>query len=94
LAEDDYLKLVQLSMTFYESQMSGKLPAWNRVSASKGGWRRSAHLDDGNTIGTDLVGGFYDGGSESWFAAGWMQRCRPKALGLPVLASPSAAAHP
>jgi endoglucanase len=52
-------------MTFYESQMSGKLPDWNRVAAKNGGWRRTAHLEDGKDYGYDLAGGFYDAGGES-----------------------------
>lgn len=63
-AEDDYRRLVKMSMTFYEGQMSGKLPDWNRMSRKNGGWRSSAHLNDGQTIGKDLSGGFYDAGGE------------------------------
>lgn len=45
--------------------MSGKLPAWNRLLAGKpGGWKISSHLKDGQTIGKDLSGGFYDAGGE------------------------------
>jgi hypothetical protein len=56
-----------MSMGFYEGQMSGRLPDWNRLSRKNGGWRSSAHLNDGDTIGKDLSGGYYDAGGE--FAA-------------------------
>ena len=57
-----------MSTLFYEAQMSGKLPAWNRLLAGKpGGWKISSHLKDGQTIGKDLSGGFYDAGGECVF---------------------------
>lgn len=51
-----------MSYEFYQGQMSGNLPAWNALLYSKGGWKKSAHLTDGSSIGADLVGGFYDAG--------------------------------
>ena len=51
-----------MSYEFYEGQMSGNLPAWNRLLYSKGGWKKPAHLNDGSPIGKDLSGGFYDAG--------------------------------
>lgn len=61
--EDDYKRVLGLSWLFYEGQMSGNLPRWNRLLASKpGGYKKSAHLKDGSDIGKDLSGGFYDAG--------------------------------
>lgn len=61
--EDDYAAVLNLGWLFYEGQMSGALPAWNRMLAGKpGGYKRSAHLKDGADIGKDLSGGFYDAG--------------------------------
>lgn len=61
--EDDYGRVLRLSYLFYEGQMSGKLPGWNRLLAGKpGGYKKSAHLTDGSDIGADLSGGYYDAG--------------------------------
>jgi hypothetical protein len=59
-----------MSYEFYQGQMSGNLPAWNALLYSKGGWKKSAHLDDGSPIGADLVGGFYDAGGAQDTTAG------------------------
>lgn len=58
------LQVLGLSYEFYQGQMSGDLPAWNALLYSKGGWKKSAHLNDGSPIGANLVGGFYDAGGE------------------------------
>ena len=42
---------------FYDIQRSGKLPSSNRVS-----WRNDSALDDGQDVGLDLSGGYYDAG--------------------------------
>ncbi|EIM88135.1 family 9 glycosyl hydrolase [Stereum hirsutum FP-91666 SS1] len=42
---------------FYEEQRSGTLPSTNRVS-----WRNSSAVDDGEDVGLDLSGGYYDAG--------------------------------
>lgn len=42
---------------FYEAQRSGTLPSTNRVS-----WRNSSAVDDGEDVGLDLSGGYYDAG--------------------------------
>ncbi|KAJ6539213.1 glycoside hydrolase family 9 protein [Mycena capillaripes] len=42
---------------FYEAQRSGNLPSNNRVS-----WRNSSATQDGNDVGLDLSGGYYDAG--------------------------------
>lgn len=44
---------------FYEEQRSGKLPSTNRVS-----WRNDSALGDGQDVGLDLTGGYYDAGGE------------------------------
>lgn len=62
-SQNEYQKLLGLSLQFYEAQMSGALPSWNSVLSSKpGGWRKDAHLKDGASAQLDLVGGFYDAG--------------------------------
>lgn len=61
--DDDYGAVLKLTYLFYEGQMSGKLPAWNRLLVGKpGGYKTSAHLNDGKDIEKDLSGGFYDAG--------------------------------
>jgi len=45
--------------------MSGSLPSWNRLLVGQpGGYKSSAHLNDGKEIGKDLSGGFYDAGGK------------------------------
>jgi hypothetical protein len=64
--EDNYGEILNLAYLFYEGQMSGKLPTWNRLLAGKpGGYKTSAHLNDGKDIGVDLSGGYYDAGGEA-----------------------------
>jgi hypothetical protein len=64
-AEDNYGDILNLAYLFYEGQMSGKLPTWNRLLVGKpGGYKTSAHLNDGKDIGVDLSGGYYDAGGE------------------------------
>ena len=46
-----------MSMLFYEAQISGKLPATQRVT-----WRKDSALNDKGNNGEDLTGGYYDGG--------------------------------
>ena len=43
---------------FYEAQRSGRLPSTNRVS-----WRNDSCINDGQDVGLDLSGGYYDAGS-------------------------------
>ena len=78
----EYTKLLAYSLYFYEAQRSGKLPPDNRVS-----WRHDSALEDGNDVGLDLTGGYYDAGdhlkftfplswsltSTSWGAYEWYQ---------------------
>lgn len=47
---------------FYEAQRSGTLPSTNRVS-----WRNSSAVDDGEDVGLDLSGGYYDAGGMKQF---------------------------
>jgi hypothetical protein len=56
------VQVLGMSYEFYEGQMSGSLPAWNRLLYSKGGWKKPAHLNDGSPIAKDLSGGYYDAG--------------------------------
>ncbi|KAI8056640.1 glycosyl hydrolase family 9-domain-containing protein [Syncephalis plumigaleata] len=56
-ATDSYARHLGLAILFYEAQRSGKLPANQRIR-----WRKSAHLNDGASIGRDLSGGYYDAG--------------------------------
>src|SRR5438105_475822 len=53
----EYCKLLAYSLYFYEAQRSGKLPSDNRVS-----WRHDSALTDGEDVGVDLTGGYYDAG--------------------------------
>jgi len=46
------------SLFFYEAQRSGRLPDTNRVS-----WRNDSCINDGQDVGLDLSGGYYDAGS-------------------------------
>lgn len=64
-SEDDYASLLRLSYSFYQGQMSGALPAWNKLLYSlPGGYKKNSHLTDGSSISKDLSGGFYDAGGE------------------------------
>ena len=45
------------TLYFYEEQRSGKLPSTNRVP-----WRNDSAIDDGQDVGIDLSGGYYDAG--------------------------------
>lgn len=48
---------------FYEAQRSGRLPDANRVS-----WRNDSCINDGQDVGLDLTGGYYDAGSMCRFS--------------------------
>jgi endoglucanase len=52
----NYGEALQKSIWFYEAQVSGVKPAWNRVS-----WRGDSFTGD-VFGGTDLTGGFHDAG--------------------------------
>jgi hypothetical protein len=61
-ASFNYGEVLQKSLWFYEAQRSGPLPADNQVS-----WRGDSALDDGQDVGLDLTGGWYDAGDHVKF---------------------------
>ncbi|KAJ8949207.1 hypothetical protein NQ318_021700 [Aromia moschata] len=52
----NYKEALRLSLLFYESQRSGKLPTNKRIE-----WRGDSALEDKGINGEDLTGGYYDG---------------------------------
>lgn len=58
----NYAEALQKSLYFYEAQVSGPKPEWNRVS-----WRGDSALDDGQDVGLDLTGGWFDAGDHVKF---------------------------
>jgi len=62
-AEDfSYGEALQKSIYFYEAQQAGALPSWNRVP-----WRGDSVLNDGEDVGLDLSGGWFDAGDHVKF---------------------------
>lgn len=57
-----YGEALQKSLLFYEAQVSGPKPAWNRVS-----WRGDSAMRDGADVGLDLTGGWFDAGDHVKF---------------------------
>ncbi|CAG0915238.1 unnamed protein product [Notodromas monacha] len=55
----DYGLALSLSQKFYEANRAGDLPDDNRVS-----WRKDSFLGDGQDVGRDLTGGYFDGGND------------------------------
>ncbi|CDP14001.1 unnamed protein product [Coffea canephora] len=53
----DYGLALRKSLLYFEAQRSGKLPPNQRAQ-----WRGDSALRDGNDVGVDLVGGYYDAG--------------------------------
>ena len=58
----NYGEVLQKSLYFYDAQRSGKLPPNFRVK-----WRGDSALTDGNDVGIDLSGGYYDAGDHVKF---------------------------
>ncbi len=61
-AQFNYGEVLQKSLLFYETQQSGKLPDWNRIS-----WRADSGVNDGKDVGLDLTGGWNDAGDHIKF---------------------------
>ncbi|HET6531082.1 MAG TPA: glycoside hydrolase family 9 protein, partial [Actinoplanes sp.] len=57
-----YGEALQKSLLFYEAQVAGRKPAWNRVS-----WRGDSAMRDGSDVGLDLTGGWFDAGDHVKF---------------------------
>ena len=51
-----------MSILFYEAERSGALPADMRFS-----WRGDSAMGDGDDVGLDLTGGYYDGEEENLY---------------------------
>lgn len=58
----NYGEALQKSLLFYEAQRSGDLPEDNRIA-----WRGDSALKDGQDVGIDLTGGYYDAGDHVKF---------------------------
>ncbi len=59
----NYAEALQKALYFYDAQRSGRLPENFRVE-----WRGDSGLADGEDVGIDLTGGFYDAGDGVKFA--------------------------
>ncbi|XP_058728323.1 endoglucanase 13-like [Vicia villosa] len=57
VASDDYGTALTKSLLFFEGQRSGVLPKNQRLN-----WRGDSAVKDGQDVGMDLVGGYYDAG--------------------------------
>ncbi|KAG0063182.1 hypothetical protein BGZ89_010082 [Linnemannia elongata] len=55
--DQEYIRLLDATLLFYEAQRSGHLPSDQRVK-----WRNDSALLDGKDAGIDLTGGYYDAG--------------------------------
>ncbi|AFY61366.1 glycoside hydrolase family 9 protein [Synechococcus sp. PCC 6312] len=61
-AKFNYGEALQKSFLFYEANRSGALPPTNRID-----WRGNSALNDGQDVGRDLTGGYYDAGDHGKF---------------------------
>lgn len=60
----DWNQQLRDSLTFYDAQKSGQLPASNPIP-----WRGDSALTDAAPNGASLVGGYYiDGGKLAWLS--------------------------
>jgi len=59
----NYAAALPMALLFYDAQRSGRLPENNRVE-----WRGDAALNDGQDVGVDLSGGYFDAGDGMKFA--------------------------
>lgn len=60
--QQNYGEALQKSLYFYEAQQAGPLPEWNRVP-----WRGDSTPNDGDDVGLDLRGGWFDAGDHVKF---------------------------
>ncbi|KAF9617180.1 hypothetical protein IFM89_034331 [Coptis chinensis] len=58
----NYADALSKSILFFEGQRSGKLPSSQRMK-----WRKDSALRDGQDVGVDLTGGYYDAGDNVKF---------------------------
>jgi endoglucanase len=58
----NYGEALQKAIFFYEAEVSGPKPDWNRVN-----WRGDSALTDGQDVGHDLTGGWFDAGDHAKF---------------------------
>ncbi|PIA50106.1 hypothetical protein AQUCO_01300682v1 [Aquilegia coerulea] len=58
----NYADALSKSILFFEGQRSGKLPSSQRIK-----WRKDSALHDGQDLGMDLSGGYYDAGDNVKF---------------------------
>ncbi|KAJ4706208.1 Endoglucanase [Melia azedarach] len=63
VASHNYGDALSKSILFYEGQRSGKMPSNQRMT-----WRKDSALGDGDDVGIDLVGGYYDAGDNIKFS--------------------------
>jgi hypothetical protein len=73
----NYGEALQKSIFFYEAQVSGPKPAWNRVS-----WRGNSAMADGADHGIDLTGGWFDAGDHVKFGFPMASSTTLLAMGL------------
>ncbi|HLF27348.1 MAG TPA: glycoside hydrolase family 9 protein [Anaerolineae bacterium] len=58
----NYGEALQKAIFFYEAQIAGAKPSWSRVE-----WRGDAMMTDGQDVGRDLTGGWFDAGDHVKF---------------------------